>query len=400
VRAKQGDLQAFAEIVRRFRDMACGYALSVLRDPQLAQDVAQEAFIDAYAKLGDLREPAAFAGWLRRIVFKHCDRATRGKQSKNLSLESVAEVASADPRPDAIAERRDMDRKVLQALQELSDKERTATTLYYMNGYSQAEVAEFLEVPVGTVKTRLRSARAKLRERMVGMVKDTLHGIAPDERFSQKVIARLLGRPNLMELKGHPVHEAWCKVKETLPEFEVVEAQEVLSSASPANTYYADNFYRPSKDEMLCNELLDIALPELARRKSPMKILIRGRVFLHNLEHMGGVPVRHSVLAMDVGLSVGRASLEAMARRITDTLLGDVKLIFEDWYFHWLDPCLRLHVGRIAEDNRLAGCGVLAEKTLRDRGHDPSQVGGYMVEFSLEKAVQLARGIADVRELW
>jgi RNA polymerase sigma-70 factor (ECF subfamily) len=69
-RANAGDQAAFAELVRRFQAMAYGYAYSILGDFPLAEDAAQCAFVEAYHKLGDLCEPAAFAGWFRRIVFK------------------------------------------------------------------------------------------------------------------------------------------------------------------------------------------------------------------------------------------------------------------------------------------------------------------------------------------
>ena len=78
-RSRAGDVDAYGEIVRRFQDMAYGYAYSVLGDFHLSQDAAQEAFIEAYRCLGNLREPAAFPGWFRRIVFKHCDRLRRRK---------------------------------------------------------------------------------------------------------------------------------------------------------------------------------------------------------------------------------------------------------------------------------------------------------------------------------
>ena len=60
--------------------MSYGYAYSLLRDAHLAEDAAQEAFVDAYRHLDDLRTPAAFPGWFRRVVFKHCDRITRGRR--------------------------------------------------------------------------------------------------------------------------------------------------------------------------------------------------------------------------------------------------------------------------------------------------------------------------------
>ena len=77
LRAQNGDLNAYASLVRRFQDMAIGYAQNHLGDRFLAEDAAQEAFIQVYFDLPRLRNPAAFSGWLRKIVFKHCDRITR-----------------------------------------------------------------------------------------------------------------------------------------------------------------------------------------------------------------------------------------------------------------------------------------------------------------------------------
>ena len=71
-RAQAGDTDAYGELVRRFQDMAYGYAYAIVGDLELAEDAAQEAFIEAYRCLPSLREPFAFPGWLKRIVFKHC----------------------------------------------------------------------------------------------------------------------------------------------------------------------------------------------------------------------------------------------------------------------------------------------------------------------------------------
>jgi RNA polymerase sigma factor (sigma-70 family) len=89
--AQHGDDAAFDQLVRRFQDSAVAYAFSVLGDFQQAEDAVQEAFIEAFHCLAILREPFAFPGWLRRIVFKQCNRITRKKQGEPVSLEAVQE---------------------------------------------------------------------------------------------------------------------------------------------------------------------------------------------------------------------------------------------------------------------------------------------------------------------
>src|SRR5678815_4710970 len=101
-RAQDGDAEAFAVLVRRFQDMAVGYGYAILHDFQLAEDAAQEAFFEAFRDLPKLREPAAFPGWFRRIVFKQCDRLIRGKSYSSVSLdEAVSKPTSERDQADA-----------------------------------------------------------------------------------------------------------------------------------------------------------------------------------------------------------------------------------------------------------------------------------------------------------
>jgi RNA polymerase sigma factor (sigma-70 family) len=191
--AQQGDLTAFTAVVRRFEDMAVGYAYSLLGDRDAAQDAAQEAFIEAYLCLKGLRQPYAFPAWLRRIVLKQCDRVTRKATVATVPLESAAELPAREPGPAETLEREEVRRTVLSAVRSLPEHERTTTTLFYINGYSLTEIGDFLEVPVGTVKRRLHSARQKLRERTMDLVGDSLKTQAADKGFAGRVTRVLEG---------------------------------------------------------------------------------------------------------------------------------------------------------------------------------------------------------------
>jgi RNA polymerase sigma-70 factor (ECF subfamily) len=180
---------AFGELIVRFQDMAYGYAYAILGDAQLAQDAAQEAFIAAYQNLAQLREPAAFPGWLRRIVLTRCIRLTRGQRAHEQSLETAPYLSSGQPTPLMVLEDKETREQIQTAIQALPEPQRMATVLYYIDGYSQNEVAEFLEISVDAVKKRLQRARERLQERMVEMVQENLQEQRPsrDDEFAKSV---------------------------------------------------------------------------------------------------------------------------------------------------------------------------------------------------------------------
>ena len=173
--------------------MAFACAYSVLGDFYLAEDAAQEAFITAWRKLGQLREPAAFAAWLKRIVLTECSRMARGRRLKFVPLDDAAGVSSADRGPQADAERSELREKVFSLVRSLPEGERAAVTLFYVAGYTQADIGEFLGVPLTTVVKRLYTARQKLKGVAWEMFKDDLRQKRPsrDEAFAERVGARL-----------------------------------------------------------------------------------------------------------------------------------------------------------------------------------------------------------------
>jgi RNA polymerase sigma factor (sigma-70 family) len=177
-------LAAFEEVVRLMQDMAFGYAYSILGDFHLAEDAVQNSFIMAYRRLEDLREPEAFPGWLRRIVQTTCGQMARRKAVPEAALDDTAGQSSQDEDPAQLAESQEMHEHVLSAIRELPEVEREVTTLFYINGYSQRDIAGFLEIPVTTVKNRLHASRKRLRERMLRMVTDELHTNRPGPEFS------------------------------------------------------------------------------------------------------------------------------------------------------------------------------------------------------------------------
>ncbi|HJZ50357.1 MAG TPA: sigma-70 family RNA polymerase sigma factor [Roseiflexaceae bacterium] len=187
--AQAGDLDAFGQVVERFKNMAYAVAYTMLRDVHLAEEVAQEAFIEAYICLPKLREPAAFPGWFGRIVYKRGDRLTRGKNPALLSLDAVAELRSVAPDPAAVAEVRDLQRRVQAAIDALPEAEQLPIRLFYLAGYAQQEIATIMELPLTTIKKRLFHARQRLRELMDDFVREQMQEQRPahDAQFTRTI---------------------------------------------------------------------------------------------------------------------------------------------------------------------------------------------------------------------
>ena len=112
-------MAAYGEIVRRFQDMAYGCAYAVLSDFHLAEDATQEAFVEAYRTLGNLREPKAFPGWFRRIVLGQCNRITRKKRVATVPLNAAVDMPLNADAPDREVARMEMKDAVLDAVRSL-----------------------------------------------------------------------------------------------------------------------------------------------------------------------------------------------------------------------------------------------------------------------------------------
>jgi RNA polymerase sigma factor (sigma-70 family) len=166
IQARNGDMGAFDALVRKLRGLTLRYAYTILHDWDLAQDVAQDAFVQAYLHMPAIREPTAFPVWLRTIVSRCCARVLRVKQLPTVSLGDADDAPSDLPSPfDSVAEGQLMDR-IHRAIARLPSGEKTVTELFYMDGCSQKEIADSLGIPVTTVNNRLHSSRTHLRSAM------------------------------------------------------------------------------------------------------------------------------------------------------------------------------------------------------------------------------------------
>lgn len=157
-RAANGDPEGFTWLLTRYRDRVVRLAAHVLRRPDEAEDVAQETFIRAFRGLRSFRGQARFYTWLYHIALRVCAERCR---SARWSAEAPWPTSDC-PLPAAGAH--DADRLAVEALlDQLSPQARAALVLREIDGMAYDEVAAALDIPVGTVRSRLHSAKARFR---------------------------------------------------------------------------------------------------------------------------------------------------------------------------------------------------------------------------------------------
>jgi len=169
LRAQDGDRAAFGELAERYRPAVQSIALARLRDAHEASELTQEVFLHAMNKIGQLREPRCFVGWLRqitvRLAINRLTRRPRPAGTDPIVLQNTADEASGPLDEIVRAEER---QAVWQGLDQLKPLDRDTLVAFYIRGHSLKRMSRDFETPVGTIKRRLHVARNRLRERMEG----------------------------------------------------------------------------------------------------------------------------------------------------------------------------------------------------------------------------------------
>ena len=168
-RAQAGDRSAYGELVRRFQGSVYAMALTRTRDPQEAQELAQEVFVHGMRKLPQLRDPRCFAGWLRKITARMAiNRLTRRGPVSGAEPELLDHVEGKVRGPVEEIERTEAKAELHQGLKRLKDLDRQTLEAFYLRGRSLKQMSREFETPVGTIKRRLHVARLRLKAVLEG----------------------------------------------------------------------------------------------------------------------------------------------------------------------------------------------------------------------------------------
>jgi len=158
---KQGDPEAFSELVRRHQHIVYNVAYRFMREVSLAEDMAQEAFLKAYRLLHGFRGECSFSTWMYRVTCSVClTELNRRKRRGEVELlpNHVGEA------PESGVESSDLPEHIRRCVSHLPERYASIITLYYLKGVAYEDIAQAMEIPMGTLKTWMFRARKQLRK--------------------------------------------------------------------------------------------------------------------------------------------------------------------------------------------------------------------------------------------
>ena len=172
-RSVTGDSQAFAELVREHQGMVFSIAYHFLQDRSLAEDLAQEVFLELFQTLDRIQSPAHLVYWLRRVTANRCiDQGRKKNRRRETALEEAPEPAASASAADPMLLER-----LQQSLATLPEKQRLVVIMRFQEGLGPAEIAEVLEMPVNTVKSTLHRSLADLRKGLTRKIREVRYAL-------------------------------------------------------------------------------------------------------------------------------------------------------------------------------------------------------------------------------
>lgn len=409
IAARGGDVAAYGKLVRATQAMSLAVAMRLLREPAGAEDAVQEAYLRAYRTLRDLENPAAFPGWLRRVVITAALNSRRARRACLLSLDDISSVPVLDETENRWS---DAQRQRLSAaLLALSNEDRRVCDRHYHGGWSLARLARDAQVSEPTMRKRLQRIRDRLRQsieveeiavmRELGVDPDTLANELPGK------IIELLASPRLTDLPENPVGRMLEQLRGIYPEFAEQPLPEIVDVARAHEIAREAMYVKPSELHRVdANTILryDLTLPMLLSVRyegRPIRVWSSGKTYrvceadarhleaFHQFETLW-VDDREK---LDPWQLTGRV-LQSMDR----TLPGRAVRIMSVEY----PMCSRaweLAVDADGEWLEVLAWGVFTDRVVSHLGADPTRHSAMGVGYGLERFAMLRYGIDDIRKI-
>jgi RNA polymerase sigma-70 factor, ECF subfamily len=404
-RAQAADVEAYGRLVHATQKMAYAVALGVVRDPALAQDAAQEAYLRAFRRLQELQEPAAFVSWLRRIVITVALNMRRARRFTLLQFDDVPDVPVLDESETTWTELQR--HRLAAALLTLTDEERRLCDRRYHGRWSTARLAEHAGVDETAMRKRLQRIRDKLRKEIEVAEQRAIRPEDIRSDFPAKVV-ELLARPQLTDLPENPVGKVLETLRGVYEGFERVELPEIVDFAEAQKTVgnvamYIDPVELHHVDDRRILRY-DLTLPLLLTVRSegkPMRIWTSGKAYrLCQIDAMHLDAFHQAeMLWLDDRQRLDPWQATGLVLRSIDRIFPGRTVKIVPTQYAMCSQSWELEVDDGGRWFEVMAWGVFTDRIVEHLGGDPSRQTAIGIGYGLERVAMLRYGIDDIRKI-
>jgi len=405
VAAQAGDVDAYSRLVHATQAMACGVAVGVLRDSCMAQDAVQHAYLRAFRRLSELQEPAAFPGWLRRIVITVALNMRRARRRTLLRLDDIGDVPVLD---EAETRWSDVQRhRLASALLTLTPEERQMCDRRYHGQWAIARLARNAGVDDAAMRKRLQRIREKLRKE-IEMAEQ--RGIRPEDirpDLPSKVV-ELLARPQLTDLPENPVGRILEGLRQVYADFVQQDLPEVVDLVEARKSIANDAMYvEPAELHRIDDGRIlryDLTLPILLTVRyadRPLRLWASGKAYRQCQVDAMHLEAFHQAEALwlDERDRVNQWQMTARVLQSVDRVLPGRTVKIVPTEYAMCSQSWELEVETDGQWSEVLAWGVFTDRIVAHLGGDPKRHTAMGVGYGLERLAMLRYGIDDIRKL-
>jgi RNA polymerase sigma factor (sigma-70 family) len=404
-RVQAGDIQAYGSLVDATQAMAVAVAVSVLRDPAAAEDAVQQAYLRAFRRINDLDEPAAFPGWLRRVVVTVALNMRRARRRTLLHLDDVPDVPVLDDVETRwTAQQRE---RLAAALLTLPADERQLCDRRYHGGWSCARLAAAAGVEESAMRKRLQRIRDKLRKE-IEMTEQRESRSGPMDRQLPRKIVELLSRPRLTDLPENPVGSVLGALRSVYSGFVEQALPEIVDLESAPKAIAADAMYVDAHElhRIDGGRILryDLTLPLLLTARyegRPLRLWASGKAYRACQADATHLEAFHQaeVLWMDDREQLDAWQVTGRVMQSVDRVLPGRTVKVVPTEYSMCRQAWELEVEDDGHWSEVLAWGVFSDAIVRHLGGDPSRHVAIGVGYGLERLAMLRYRIDDIRRV-
>ena len=404
-RARRGSLDAFATVVRATEGMAFAAAMGVLRDPALAQDAVQDAYLTAFRRLADLGDPAAFVSWFRRIVITTAIDARRARRYTFVQLEDAPDVPVLDE-----AETRwtaGQRQRLARALLTLSAEERRLCDRRYHGGWSTARLAAAAGVDEPAMRKRLQRIRDRLRKEIEMSERGAMDPRALPGDLPGKIV-ELLARPQLTELPENPVGRVLEMLRGVYTGFTERAFPELVDWAAAERTIGRDALYLDARELHRVDETrilrYDLTLPLLMNVRfegSPLRIFSSGKAYRACQPDATHLEAFHQaeMFCLDDRARLDKWQMMTLVLRSVEATVPGLPVRIMPTSYPTCSEAWDVDVEQHGRWWEVIAFGVFTDRVVEHLGADARRQTAIGAGYGLERLAMLRYGIDDIRKM-